>query len=140
MEQVLPMPFLNGHARGDMTAYVYKTTDYGQTWKSIAKDNIESFARNIQEDYENENLLFLGTEYGLYVTVDGGANWSHFTNNFPPTAVHFIDLQKKTNDLVCGTHGRGVIIVDDISVLRAITPEVVAKKVHFFDNQAGDSC
>ena len=126
-----------GHARGDMKAYVYKTTDYGQSWKSIVTDDIKSFARNIQEDYVNENLLFLGTEYGLYITVDGGANWSHFTNNFPPTAVHFLDLQKRTNDLVAGTHGRGVIIVDDISVLRQVTPEVLAKKVHFFDTKPG---
>ncbi|MFT5863987.1 MAG: photosystem II stability/assembly factor-like uncharacterized protein [Flavobacteriales bacterium] len=126
-----------GHARGDMKAYVYKTTDYGQSWKSIVTDDIQSFARNIQEDYVNENLLFLGTEYGLYITVDGGANWSHFTNNFPPTAVHFLDLQKRTNDLVAGTHGRGVIIVDDISVLRNITPEVLTKKVHFFDTKPG---
>jgi photosystem II stability/assembly factor-like uncharacterized protein len=126
-----------GHARGDMNAYVYKTTDYGQSWKSIVTDDIKSFARNIQEDYVNENLLFLGTEYGLYITVDGGANWSHFTNNFPPTAVHFLDLQKRTSDLVAGTHGRGVIIVDDISVLRQVTPEVLAKKVHFFDTKPG---
>ena len=127
----------DGHARGDMKPYVYKTTDYGASWTDITSDDLGLFARNIQEDYENENLLFLGAEDGLYITVDGGANWSHFTNNFPPTAVHFIDLQKKTNDIVCGTHGRGVIIVDDISVLRAVTPEVLDKKVHFFDTKPG---
>ena len=127
----------DGHARGDMKPYVYKTTDYGASWTDITSDDLGLFARNIQEDYENENLLFLGAEDGLYITVDGGANWSHFTNNFPPTAVHFIDLQKKTNDIVCGTHGRGVIIVDDISILRAVTPEVLDKKVHFFDTKPG---
>ncbi|GAA0871742.1 hypothetical protein GCM10009117_08880 [Gangjinia marincola] len=127
----------DGHARGDMKPYVYKTTDFGQTWMSIVSPDVKHFARNIQEDYENENLLFLGTEYGLYITIDGGKNWSHFTNNFPPTAVHFIDLQKQTNDLVCGTHGRGVIIVDDISVLRELTPQVVEKNVHFFDIKPG---
>jgi len=127
----------DGHARGDMKPYVYKTTDFGSTWKDITSDDLNLFARNIQEDYENENLLFLGTEDGLYITVDGGANWSHFTNNFPPTAVHFIDLQKQTNDIVCGTHGRGVIILDDISVLRKLTPEILEKKVHFFDTKPG---
>ncbi len=126
-----------GHARGDMKPYVYKTTDYGTTWKSIVTEDIPIFARNLQEDYENENLLFLGTEKGLYITVDGGANWSQFTNNFPPTAVHFLDLQKKTNDLVAGTHGRGVIIIDDISILRAIKPEILDKDVHFFDTKTG---
>ncbi len=127
----------DGHASGDMKPYVYKTTDYGASWKDITSDDLTLFARNIQEDYENENLLFLGAEDGLYITVDGGANWSHFTNNFPPTAVHFIDLQKQTNDIVCGTHGRGVIIVDDISVLRSVTPEILEKKVHFFDAKPG---
>lgn len=126
-----------GHARGDMKPYVYKTTDYGVTWKSLVTDDLKMFARNLQEDYENENLLFLGAEDGLYITVDGGLNWSHFTNNFPPTAVHFLDLQKQTNDLVAGTHGRGVIIIDDISILRDIKPEILEKDVHFFDTKPG---
>ncbi len=126
-----------GHARGDMKPYVYKTTDYGKSWKSITTDDITMFARNIQEDYENENLLFLGAENGLYITVDGGLNWSKFTNNFPATAVHFLDLQKQTNDLVAGTHGRGVIIIDDISILRDIKPEILDKNVHFFDTKPG---
>ena len=127
----------DGHARGDMKPYVYKTSDYGATWTNIISDDLRMFARNIQEDYENENLLFLGAEDGLHITVDGGKNWSHFTNNFPPTAVHFIDLQKKTNDLVCGTHGRGVIILDDISILREIKPDILSKKVHFFNSNPG---
>lgn len=126
-----------GHARGDMKPYVYKTSDYGQTWRSLVTDDLKMFARNIQEDYVNENLLFLGAEDGLYITIDGGANWSHFTNNFPPTAVHFLDLQKKTNDLVAGTHGRGVIIIDNISILRDIKPEILDKDVHFFDTKPG---
>ncbi|WGK64543.1 WD40/YVTN/BNR-like repeat-containing protein [Croceiramulus getboli] len=125
----------DGHNSGDMNTYVYKTTDYGKSWTDIASDDIKGFARNIQEDYESEDLLFLGTEFGLYITVDGGQNWSRFENNFPPTAVHFLDLQKKTNDLVAGTHGRGVIIIDDISLLRQIEPEVLEKDVHFFDNK-----
>jgi len=126
-----------GHARGDMKPYVYKTTDYGKSWKSIVTDDIPIFARNLQEDYKNEDLLFLGTEKGLYITVDGGNKWSHFTNNFPPTAIHFLDLQKKTNDLVAGTHGRGVIIIDDISILRQIKPEIIDKNVHFFPTKTG---
>ena len=126
---------LEGHTTGDMNTYVFKTTDFGATWTSIASDDIYGFARNIQEDYENEDLLFLGTEFGLYVTINGGKNWSHFTNNMPPTAVHFIDLQKQTNDLVMGTHGRGVIILDDISPLRRLSQDVLAKNVHFFESE-----
>ncbi len=126
-----------GHSSGDMKPYALKTTDYGKTWKSIISDDIDAkaFVRNIQEDYENEDLLFLGTEFGLYITIDGGKNWSQFTNNMPPVAVHFIDLQKRTNDIVMGTHGRGVIIIDDISPLRELTPEVMSKEVHFFETK-----
>lgn len=122
-----------GHAKNDYTPYTYKTTDFGKTWKSIITADVDGFVRNIQEDYTNENLLFLGTEKGLYITIDGGSNWSHFTNNMPNVAVHFIALSKKTNDLVLATHGRGIIILDDISPLRQITQEVLTKDLHFFD-------
>ncbi len=125
----------DGHTQNDMSTYAYKTTDYGQTWTSIVTDDINGFARNIQEDYVSEDLLFLGTEFGLYVTIDGGTNWSRFTNNMPATAVHFIELQKQTNDLVMGTHGRGVIIIDDISPLRQLTRDVISKDVHFFESE-----
>ncbi|MFT7628276.1 MAG: photosystem II stability/assembly factor-like uncharacterized protein, partial [Ulvibacter sp.] len=126
-----------GHTTGDMKPYALKTSDFGKTWKSIISDDIntKAFVRNIQEDYVNEDLLFLGTEFGLYVTIDGGKNWSHFTNNMPLVAVHFIDLQKKTNDIVMGTHGRGVIIIDDISPLRELNQEILSKDVHFFETK-----
>jgi photosystem II stability/assembly factor-like uncharacterized protein len=122
----------DGHTANDKRTYVYKTTDFGKTWKSIVTDQIYGFAKNIQEDYVNENLLFLGTEFGLYITIDGGANWAQFTNNMPAAAVHFIDLQAKTNDLVMGTHGRGAIIIDDISPLRELSQEVLNENVYFF--------
>ncbi len=127
----------DGHTSGDFKPYALKTTDYGKTWTNIISEDIEkkAFVRNIQEDYENEDLLFLGTEFGLYVTIDGGINWSKFTNNMPAVAVHFIDLQKETNDIVMGTHGRGVIIIDDISPLRQLSQEVLSKDVHFFDTK-----
>lgn len=126
---------LEGHTTGDFNTYAYKTTDYGATWKSITSSDVYGFARSIQEDYENENLLFLGTEFGLYISINGGKNWSQFTNNMPPVAVHSVELQKKTNDLVMGTHGRGVIVLDDISPLRSLNQEVLAKNVHFFESK-----
>jgi len=127
----------DGHTMGDMKPYAMKTTDYGKTWSSIISKDIQenAFVRNIQEDYVNEDLLFLGTEMGLYVTINGGKGWSHFTNNMPPVAVHFIDMQKQTNDIVMGTHGRGVIIIDDVSPLRELNQQVLAKKTHFFKNK-----
>jgi photosystem II stability/assembly factor-like uncharacterized protein len=122
-----------GHTKNDYTPYTYKTTDFGKTWKSIITADVDGFVRNIQEDFINENLLFLGTEKGLYITIDGGSNWSHFTNKMPSVAVHYIELNKKTNDLVMATHGRGIIILDDISPLRQINQEVLAKDLHFFN-------
>lgn len=121
-----------GHSSNDQNTYVYKTTDFGTTWTSIVTKDIDGFARCIQEDYMNENLLFLGTEKGLYITVDGGKNWSKFENNMPAVAVMHLDLHKKTNDLVMATHGRGVIILDDVSILRQVTNEIIASDVYFF--------
>ena len=123
----------DGHTMNDKAAYAYKTTDFGKTWTNIISDQVVGFARNIQEDHVNPDLLFLGTEFGLYITMDGGKNWKKFTNNMPAVAIHFIDLQKRTNDLVMGTHGRGVIIIDDISPLRSINNDVLTKTLHFFD-------
>ena len=125
----------DGHTMNDMKPYAYKTTDFGKTWTNIITDDVVGFVRNIQEDYVNPDLLFLGTEFGLYITINGGKHWNKFTNNMPAVAVHFIDLQKQTNDLVMGTHGRGVIIIDDISPLREINQEVLQKKVHFFNTK-----
>ncbi|MGB5554794.1 MAG: hypothetical protein WBM83_09075 [Flavobacteriaceae bacterium] len=125
----------DGHTQNDMNPYTYKTTDFGKTWTNIITDEVKGITRNIQEDYENPDLLFLGTEFGLYITLDGGKSWKKFTNNMPSVAVHFIELQKQTNDLVMGTHGRGVIIIDDISPLREMNDEVLAKKIHFFKSK-----
>ncbi len=122
----------NGYTTGDMNTYVYKTTDFGTTWTSIVTPDIYGFARNIQEDFENENLLFLGTEFGLFITIDGGKNWYKFTNNMPAANVHFIELHKKTNDLVIATHGRGIIIIDDISPLRQLNEKTLSEELHFF--------
>lgn len=122
----------DGHTQNDMKPYVFKTTDMGKSWKSVVTEDIKTFARHILEDTQNPDLLFLGTEMGLYITVDGGQNWSPFTNNMPPVAVHYLALHPKTNDLVMATHGRGIIILDDISPLRQVTNAIIARDVHFF--------
>lgn len=123
----------DGHTKNDGKTYCYKTTDFGKTWISLADENVYGFARSFQEDLKNPNLLFLGTEFGLYVSIDGGSNWMKFENNMPATAVHYIEMHPKTNDLIMGTHGRGIIIIDDITPLRQITNEVISKEVHFMN-------
>ena len=124
----------DGHTSGDMKAYAFKTTDLGKTWTNIIpNDDVTGFTRNIQEDYVNKDLLFLGTELGLYITINGGDKWSKFTKNVPPVAIHYIELQANTNDIVMGTHGRGVIIIDDISPLREINETNLSKKLYFFE-------
>ena len=124
----------DGHTSGDMKAYAFKTNDLGKTWTNIIpNDDVTGFTRNIQEDYVNKDLLFLGTELGLYITINGGDKWSKFTKNVPPVAIHYIELQTNTNDLVMGTHGRGVIIIDDISPLREINETNLSDKLYFFE-------
>lgn len=125
----------DGHTQNDKKPYAYKTTDYGKTWKSIISADVTGFVRSIQEDYVNQNLLFLGTELGLYITVDGGINWSKFTNNMPSVPVHFMELHPTTNDLVMATHGRGVIILDNITPLREIKPDILNKELVFFSSK-----
>ena len=121
------------HTLNDRNPYVYKTTDYGQTWKSLATPDIKDFARSIQEDFVNPDILYLGTEDGLYISLNGGKKWMKFQNdNMPTVPVHHVTLQRQTNDLVLATHGRGIIIIDDISPLREIKPELLQENVHFF--------
>ncbi|MCB0581042.1 MAG: hypothetical protein KDD10_17245 [Phaeodactylibacter sp.] len=123
----------DGHTQNDGNTYVYKTMDGGKTWTSIVTEDIQGFARSIQEDFVNPGLLYLGTEFGLYITVDGGKSWSKFTNNMPAVAVHHVTLHPRDHALVLATHGRGIIIIDDVTPLRQLTPEVAAKDVHFFE-------
>jgi len=125
----------DGHTTGDMKPYAYKTENFGVSWENIIPNNdVYGFTRSIQEDYEHPELLFLGTEFGLYVSINGGNTWNKFEKNVPPVAIHHIELQKNTNDLVLATHGRGIIIVDDISPLREINQESLSQKLYFFEN------
>ncbi|MEM6638739.1 MAG: glycosyl hydrolase [Pseudomonadota bacterium] len=119
----------DGHRRGDMATYVFRTTDYGETWTSLAHDDIDGYAWVIKQDPVNAALLFLGTEEGLYVSLDDGQNWARFSQNLPKVAVHDLAVHPTEHDLVVGTHGRGVYIIDDITPLRGITQETIDAKV-----------
>ena len=129
---------VNLHEENIRNPYVYKTSDYGQSWKSLSStlpksDTFSINARAIEEDPVRQGLLYLGTEYALFVSLDDGANWLPLHTNFPHTAVHGVVVQEHFNDLVVGTHGRGFWILDDITPLQQLTPEVLESDAHLFD-------
>jgi hypothetical protein len=122
------------HSFGDMDPYVFKTTDAGQTWTPIvAKDSgVRGFAHVIKEDTELPSLLFMGTEFGLWVSLDSGAHWAQYKGgDFPDVPVRDIVVQSRDSALVVATHGRGIWIVDDITPLRKLTPEIMSKDAVF---------
>jgi photosystem II stability/assembly factor-like uncharacterized protein len=125
----------DNHRAGDMKPYIYKTTDLGKTWTSLVTDDIKGHVFIIREDLKNANILFAGTELGLYISLDGGKKWGRFDNNLPPVAVHDMVIHPTTDDLVLATHGRSIVIIDDISPLRQITPEVLTKSIHFLESK-----
>ena len=119
----------DGHRTGDMKTYVYRTRDLGKTWEPLATADIKGYAQVIREDLVNPNLLFLGTEGGLFMSLDAGKNWAQFKENFPPVPVFDVQLHPREGDAIIGTHGRGIYIIDDLSPLRALTPDQLAKDV-----------
>src|SRR5437879_7305335 len=124
------------HTFGDMSPYVFRTTDYGKTWTPLvnAQDakGVRGYAHVIKEDLDTPDLLFLGTEFGLWVSIDGGKNWAQFKgNHFPAVAVRDLAIQPRENDLVLATHGRGIWIVDDITPLRALAPDLLTQEIAF---------
>ena len=124
---------IDNHKRGDYKPYVLKTTDRGRTWRQITGNLPErGSAHTIAEDHVDPNLLFVGTEFGLYVTQDGGENWHEMTGNFPTIAVRDLEIQRRENDLVVGTFGRGIYILDDYTPLRTNAATVAGKPAHMF--------
>jgi photosystem II stability/assembly factor-like uncharacterized protein len=126
----------DGHRSDDFHPYLFRTTDYGQTWTSLAAGLPDGGpVRVIREDAKNPNLLFLGTEFAFYASVDRGESWHRLMNGLPTVPVHDIVVHPRDNDLVIGTHGRGIWILDDITPLQQLTPEVVASDLHLFQNR-----
>lgn len=121
------------HQNADFKPYLFKSTDAGRTWTSI-KSNLPANQPvwAIAEDHVNPNLLFAGTEYGLFFTVDGGQKWIQMRGGLPTIQVRDIAIQRRENDLVLGTFGRGFYILDNYTPLRAITPEMVKQEAALF--------
>ena len=121
----------NRYQLGDKRPLMYRTTDFGKSWTSItAGIDTEHFLRVVREDPVRRGLLFAGTERGVYISFDDGANWRSMRRNLPLVPVH--DLKIKDGDLIAATHGRGFWVMDHIAALRQLTPAMVASSAHLF--------
>jgi photosystem II stability/assembly factor-like uncharacterized protein len=119
----------NHHRYGDFKPYIFKSTDGGKTW--VPKQGnlpLRGSVYSLEEDHVNPNLLFAGTEFGLFFTIDGGAQWIQLKGGLPTIAIRDIAIQKRENDLVLATFGRGFYILDDYSALRNINTETIQKE------------
>jgi len=123
------------HRRSNWTPYVFVTHDFGKTWKSLVTPDVDGYCFVIKEDTVNKNLLFLGTEFGLFVSFNGGASWMKWTQGFPTAPVYDLAIHPRENDLIIATHGRSLYVIDDISPLREISDELTKKKLHLFKVQ-----
>ncbi len=117
----------DGHAAGDMKTYVYETKDYGKSWTSLSTGDLSGYAHVVRQDLVNANLLFVGTEFGMFLSIDGGAHWAQFKGALPNVAVRDIAIHPRDSDLILATHGRGIYILDDLTPVRALTPALLAK-------------
>ncbi|RNC84596.1 MAG: glycosyl hydrolase [Balneola sp.] len=123
----------NNHKRGDFKPYILKSTNLGRSWTSITNNLPERGSiYSIEEDYIEPNLLFVGTEFSLFASIDGGEYWKKFSKGLPTIAVRDINIQQRENDLVLATFGRGFYIMDDFSALREFSSEVEEKEAHLF--------
>ncbi|HVR43896.1 MAG TPA: hypothetical protein VMS56_10700 [Thermoanaerobaculia bacterium] len=120
------------HRRSNWTPYVYRTTDFGRTWTSLATSEVRGYALAIEQDPVDPNLLYLGTEFGLFVSIDGGAQWLPWRHGFPTASAMALVVHPRDHDLVVGTHGRSAFILDDVRPLRDLTPGILARDIHLF--------
>lgn len=123
----------DNHMYGDHKTYLAFSTDMGKNWKQVSSPEFTGFAHKIRQDLVNKDLFFLGTEMGLFASTDGGQNWFRMKNKIPEYVLaRDIQIHPRTHDLVIATHGRGILIVDDISPIRNLKKEIAEKEVVLF--------
>src|SRR5687768_7771604 len=123
----------DNHQNNDFKPYLLKTTDAGRTWTSLSANLPKNGpVLAIAEDHVNSNLLFTGTEFGVWFSIDGGEKWIQLKGGMPTIAVRDLNIQKRENDLVVGTFGRGIYILDDYTPLRLLKPEMLRQEAAVF--------
>ena len=125
----------DGHMTGDMKPYVYRTTDFGATWEPLALTDLRGYAHVVKEDPVSPDLLFVGTEFGLFISIDRGRHWAQFTAGLPNVAVRDIAIHGREHDLIVATHGRGLYIVDDLTPLRTLDAATLTQEVVFLPSR-----
>ena len=125
---------VDGHRSDDLKPYVFLTHNYGQSFQSIS-GNLPAFGnvQVVREDPKNKDLLYVGTEFGLFVSLNGGREWKRFMNNYPTVRTDDILIHPRDNDLIVATHGRSVWIADDITPLQQLTPAIQSQEAALFD-------
>ena len=127
---------IDRHRAADTSTYVFKTDDYGRTWRSIGAGipkSVFAYARVIREDPRRRGMLYLGTENSLYMTLDDGATWMPLQGNLPHAPIAWLTVQEDFDDLVVATWGRGIWILDHIAPLRQLTAAVTSAPAHLFE-------
>ncbi len=122
----------DNHRRENFKPYVYRTDDWGKTWNSLATKDLRGYALSVEQDPVKKDLLFLGTEFGLWVSFDGGGKWLPWRHGIPTASVMDLVIHPRDLDLVIGTHGRALYVLDDITPLREVSAEALAEPVHLF--------
>lgn len=128
---------IDDHRRGDMQPYLLVTHDFGASFATVNLSGVDGYAWVIKQDPLQPALLYLGTEFGLFISIDAGSHWTRFTENLPRVAVHDLYLQPRDHDLLIATHGRGIYIIDDLSPLRALNAELLTKDLALLPSRPG---
>jgi len=127
---------VDNHQQDDYEPYIYKTENFGKSWKKISDGiprSVQSYVHVVREDPEKKGMLYAGTENQVYFSPDDGNHWFSLRNNMPPAPIYWLTVQKHFNDLVLGTYGRGFWIMDDINPLRNLNKDVMGQDLHLFD-------
>lgn len=127
---------LDNHKHGDFTPYLFKTTNAGKSWENIGSNLPERHVVwRLVQDHEQKELLFIGTEFGPFFTVDGGKNWTRLKGGIPTIPVRDLTIQRRENDLVLATFGRSFYVFDDMSIFREMDEEALSAEAKLFDTR-----